>query len=303
MALKDYLLMMRLPNLFTIPSNIIVGYITFLNPAAGWSLLSLCLIVICSCLIYIAAIIFNDFFDIEIDIREGRLRPLSRGSVTKNTAISIALLCLTLALMGSILVGILSLIISSVIIVIALLYDYKIKLTRGAAAAVGSARALNIIYGASPILISSSFDFEHVQRLTIECTCLFLYVIATMILSAREAKGAQTSRKWLRPPLLLVSLVVLVMIISVAFGVFKVDLLINLILLASVLGFGVYRSVLRCRYEIGNQEIQNLVGIFVLCMVILDSAFASGIFGILFGIAVATLIIPGLILSRLLYVT
>jgi hypothetical protein len=38
-------------------------------------------------------------------------------------------------------------------------------------------------------------------------------------------------------------------------------------------------------------------------MVILDSAFASGIFGILLGVAVASFIIPGLVLSRLLYVT
>ena len=83
MALKDYLLMIRLPNLFTIPSNILVGYITLLNPPSIGFSLSLPLIIISSCLIYAAGIIFNDYFDIETDIREGRLRPLSSGSVTK----------------------------------------------------------------------------------------------------------------------------------------------------------------------------------------------------------------------------
>jgi hypothetical protein len=38
-------------------------------------------------------------------------------------------------------------------------------------------------------------------------------------------------------------------------------------------------------------------------MVILDSSFVSGVSGLLFGTIVALFIIPGMILSRLLYVT
>src|SRR5215813_11162999 len=101
-------MMVRLPNLFTIPSNIIVGYITFLeSPSIGFSI-SLPLVVISSCLIYTAGIIFNDYYDIETDRREGRLRPLVSGLVSKKAAIVLALACLSSALIISAFVGFLS---------------------------------------------------------------------------------------------------------------------------------------------------------------------------------------------------
>ena len=303
MALKDYLLMIRLPNLFTIPSNILVGYITLLNPPTIGFSLSLPLIIISSCLIYAAGIIFNDYFDIETDIREGRLRPLSSGSVTKKAAILLALICLAVALVISAFVGVLSFVVSSTIILIALFYDYKLKRTKIAAVAMGSARASNIIYGASPILLSGLFESENIQRLMLESACVFMYVVATMMVSAREARATQTNRKWLLRPLLLIFLVVLVMFVSAILGAFRMDLLVNLAFLVSIICFVTYRWIIRLKSEIGSEQIQNLVKTLVLCMVILDSAFVSGISGVLFGIVVASFIIPGLVLSRLLYVT
>ena len=302
-AVKDYLLMVRLPNLFTIPSNIIVGYITLLSPPNVGLSWSLPLIIISSCLIYAAGIIFNDYFDIETDMREGRLRPLSSGSVRKRAAVLLAFIFLAFALVTSAFVGVLSFVVSSAIIIIALLYDYKLKRTKIAAVAMGSARAANIIYGASPILLSGLFESENLQRLMLESACVFMYVAAIIMVSEREASTININRKWLFRPFLLLSLVVLVMFVSAVLGVFRTDLLVNLAFLISIVCFFAYRWIFRFKSGIGSEEIQNLVKILVLCMVILDSAFASGIFGILLGVAVASFIIPGLVLSRLLYVT
>ena len=52
-------------------------------------------------------IIFNDYFDIETDMREGRLRPLSSGSVRKRAAVLLAFIFLALALVISAFVGVL----------------------------------------------------------------------------------------------------------------------------------------------------------------------------------------------------
>ena len=124
-----------------------------------------------------------------------------------------------------------------------------------------------------------------------------------MMVSAREARATQTNRKWLLRPLLLIFLVVLVMFVSAILGAFRMDLLVNLAFLVSIICLVTYRWIIRLKSEIGSEQIQNLVKTLVLCMVILDSAFVSGISGVLFGIVVASFIIPGLVLSRLLYVT
>lgn len=303
MAFKKYLLMIRLPNLFTIPSNIIVGYFTVLNYPSASLPLVLPLIVISSCLIYVAAIIFNDFFDIETDLKEGRARPLSAGLVTKKTAVTLGILCLIAALVLSAFGGVMSLIVSSTIVLIALLYDYKLKRTRFRAISVAAARASNIIYGASPLLLIGLSDSQHLQRLTVECGCMFLYVVATMMISAGEASRIRISRKRLIQPFFLILLVILIMIISVIFGAFKIDLLLNLVLLILIIGLFTYRRILRAGYGLGNEQIQSLVKILVLCLVLLDSAFASGVSGAIFGMLVALFLVPSFILSRLLYMT
>ena len=196
-----------------------------------------------------------------------------------------------------------SLIVSSTIVLIALLYDYKLKRTRFRAISVAAARASNIIYGASPLLLIGLSDSQHLQRLMVECGCMFLYVVATMMISAGEASGIQISRKQLIQPFFLILLVILIMIISVIFGSFKIDLLLNLVLLILIIGLFTYRRILRAGYGLGNEQIQSLVKILVLCLVLLDSAFASGVSGAILGMLVALFLVPSFILSRLLYVT
>ncbi|HEY7572943.1 MAG TPA: UbiA family prenyltransferase [Nitrososphaeraceae archaeon] len=303
MVLKDYLLMIRLPNLFTIPSNIIVGYVTLQGfPNNGLSI-SLPLIIFSSCLIYTAGIIFNDYSDIETDRREKRLRPLASGSVAKRPAVILGLSCLVLALVISGIVGPLTLLLSSIIIFIALFYDFKLKQTKIGSIMMGSARASNIVYGASPILIGGIFESVQIQRLAIESACVFIYVVAIMLVSAREAGVAQSNPKWLFVPFLMISVVVTVMITSVILGKFKADLLGNLVILIFIICFAVSKLTRRHKLEISSEQIQNLVKILVLCMVILDSSFVSGVSGLFFGTIVALFIVPGIILSRILYVT
>lgn len=111
------------------------------------------------------------------------------------------------------------------------------------------------------------------------------------------------SRFRLIQPFFLILLVILTMIISVIFGAFKIDLLLNLVLLILIIGLFTYRRILRAGYGLGNEQIQSLVKILVLCLVLLDSAFASGVSGAILGMLVALFLVPSFILSRLLYVT
>ena len=73
--LKEYLLLIRLPNVFTVPSNILAGYFAAITLAEADSA-HLVALVAPSCLLYVAGIVLNDYFDIEIDKRERPFRPL-----------------------------------------------------------------------------------------------------------------------------------------------------------------------------------------------------------------------------------
>jgi 4-hydroxybenzoate polyprenyltransferase len=228
---------------------------------------------------------------------------LASGSVAKRPAVILGLSCLVLALVISGIVGPLTLLLSSIIIFIALFYDFKLKQTKIGSIMMGSARASNIVYGASPILIGGIFESVQIQRLAIESACVFIYVVAIMLVSAREAGVAQSNPKWLFVPFLMISVVVTVMITSVILGKFKADLLGNLVILIFIICFAVSKLTRRHKLEISSEQIQNLVKILVLCMVILDSSFVSGVSGLFFGTIVALFIVPGIILSRILYVT
>ncbi len=78
-TLRALLELLRLPNLFTVPGDILVGW-TVANGtgALPWYgiLASLCL--------YSAGLLFNDFFDATIDAAERPSRPIPSGRISRN---------------------------------------------------------------------------------------------------------------------------------------------------------------------------------------------------------------------------
>ena len=86
---RDYLLLIRAPNLFTVPSNIFVGYFAVIPTTAADSgqLLSL---ILSSIFLYVSGIILNDYFDLDIDRKERPNRPLASGRITKRNAMILA---------------------------------------------------------------------------------------------------------------------------------------------------------------------------------------------------------------------
>ena len=73
--LRNYLLLIRLPNTFTVPPDILVGYFV-LGHQDSADALSLPLLIVSSVLLYISGIVFNDLFDLEEDKIDSPNRPL-----------------------------------------------------------------------------------------------------------------------------------------------------------------------------------------------------------------------------------
>lgn len=187
--LRQYLLLIRLPNLFTVPSNILTGYFTVIPSADNANILQLLCLIFSSVLLYVTGIILNDYFDIEVDRKERPFRPLPSGRIAKHKALLIAIISIIAANLLAFVVNWTSLVISASITLVIIAYDYRLKhniVTNPIA--MGSARFLNIILGASPVL-GGLLVTEHYSLLTILlfiALSLFLYVAAISIISRKE---------------------------------------------------------------------------------------------------------------------
>ena len=291
--LKEYLLLIRLPNVFTAPSNILAGYFAAV-PLDKTNSGDLVLLVISSCLLYIAGIVLNDYFDLDIDKKERPFRPLPSGTITKRHALAIAagaiLAANIVALLASSISGAISFAITAAIIA----YDWRLKHGRFGPFAMGLPRLLNIILGASPTLLY--LDTTSYAILGTASVSLFLYVVAITILSKKEVgdeKQPNSTMSFL--------MVFGIICVIAAFG-----LLVKLqwVFIVNLSIFAMF-MIVTFRQHISQRfpSIQKAVRNMVISIIILDSIFISGTAGGSYGLATLLLIAPSIVLARRLYVT
>ncbi len=112
--------LLRLPNLFTLPGDIIAG-----GAWAGTALLStqafLSLIsVVC---IYAAGLLLNDYFDRSVDARERPERPIPSGAVSPGTVLRAGLILIALGICAGFLTNLRTGIAGCAVSILVLLYD------------------------------------------------------------------------------------------------------------------------------------------------------------------------------------
>jgi 4-hydroxybenzoate polyprenyltransferase len=199
--LRQYFLLIRVPNLFTVPSNILSGYFVTTTPgnADPPQLLAL---VISSVLLYALGIVLNDYFDIKVDKKERPGRPLASGSIAGRSALILAASFITAANVLTLFVGWSSFIISCILTSVIFGYNYRLK--RNAISnplVMGAARFLNVVLGGSTALgVIPTMD----MMLFFVGYCLFLYTAAISVLSRTEVPkaGRIFNRSYLIPTVL-----------------------------------------------------------------------------------------------------
>jgi 4-hydroxybenzoate polyprenyltransferase len=292
---KDYLILVRLPNLFTLPSNILVGFV-IASSLTLTSYVQVLLLVTISILLYCVGLILNDLFDYNIDKKERPDRPLASGKVSRRAAIGLVTAFSVLALGLSLIVSIPTLVTSSLLFVLIFGYDKFLKKTMAGPFTIAAARVINVMLGAS-------VDFGHIGSfpqliiLTFVLTITFVYVCLIGFISRYEIHGFPKNTK-----LFLIPIIIVAIISSIAFfslmGFFKYECLIILALFSFIMA--------RTFYKIHKQDssgIQRIVQNMILSIIVLDSTFLSGIRGIEIGLVVLVLLAPLLILARKMYMT
>jgi len=291
---KEYLRLIRLPNVFTTPSNILAGYFAAVTTApAEADGVQLIALMVSSGLLYIAGIVLNDYFDIEIDKKERPSRPLPSGKISKGYALTIAIVALLIANIIALVVGPISLAISLALTLLIIAYDYQLKYTVIGPFAMGGTRFLNVIFGASPVLLY--IDNHSVAIVAAAASSLFFYVSSITILSKKEVGNE-------RPNSTLVILIVFGVILAIVpLGVLlqlEWTFLLNLSIFAAVI-------IVTFRQYIAKEvlSVQKAVRNMVISIIILDSVFVTGTAGLPNGLATLLLIAPVVVLAKKLYVT
>ena len=279
----------------------LAGYFAAAAPAAaaGANGAHLAALMMSSALLYVAGIVLNDYFDIETDRKERPGRPLPSGRISKRRAIAIAIIALVagnaLALAASPASFAVSLILTATVIA----YDYRLKHGYfSGPLAMGGARFLNVILGASPALPLIAIGSAEMMTVLLAATSLFAYVAAITILSKKEVGNE-------KPNMAAAFSIVFAVIVSIALlGLFLLELqwafLLNLSIFAGAM-VATFKRYLASGSS--SLSVQKAIRNMVISIIVLDSVFVSGAAGLPYGFATLLLIAPAVLLAKKLYVT
>ena len=321
---SPYLQLFRISNVFTVPPDIIVGFLAvsiYSSSSTGFSISDLVTLIFSSVFLYIGGLVLNDLFDIKVDRLERPNRPLPSGRIKKGKAILITVLLFSLGLVLASLVNHTALGISLLLIVGIMAYNYKIKNGYFRPFLMAAIRALNVIYGASfifdiPITSSDSSEgimtananFDPWLLLTVAASTVYFHVFILTSLSKSE-----TAREFSRIKIKLsiqnikiIYLIFLIISISIAiiFTPYKLDFLIFILLYLFLINLLFTRALKKGNDQGQDPElIQFVVKNMLILLILLDSAFIAGEAGLLNGSIVAMLSIPCLILSKKISMT
>lgn len=230
--------LLRLPNLFTLPGDVLCGFMMAQiypayslksNIGYGWAVH---LLIFISILVYSFGLIQNDICGYEEDCAFGRIkRPLVDGSISPRTAKLLAVFCIVLALVCSTLINM-----TTVTIVISILFFSSIynlsapKFPLLSSPLMGICRGLNVLLGASAFGVDI-FNFEVANFPLIACVLYhFLYITFVCLIAAKEEERGPSRFVALLPffsTLALIAVVPHYTFVSFAIWVFCLTIMLN----------------------------------------------------------------------------
>jgi heme O synthase-like polyprenyltransferase len=146
--LAAYAALVRVPNLFSAPPDVLLGGALVAATGTTVSVSALAGLAVASVLLYAGGTTLNDYFDAEIDAHERPERPIPSGSVSRRTAGMLG----AALLVGGVLVALMAAgpragLFAAALAVVIALYDGVLKSEPAGFLAMGSARGLDVLLG------------------------------------------------------------------------------------------------------------------------------------------------------------
>jgi 4-hydroxybenzoate polyprenyltransferase len=314
-AILPWLRLMRLPNVFTAIADVAVGYLFVQHERIDGLVLG-CLIVASACL-YTAGIVFNDVFDRQIDAKERPFRPIPSGQISLPSAGALAGILLIIGVLLGWIADVLarapsefpwrSGFVATILALAILAYDGALKNTHFGPLMMGACRTLNVMLGMSGgewappprTFLGFGVGAMHVVL------GIGFYIVGVTMFSRGEA---EKSRR----------LVLIAGIFAMVFGVVLLGMsaLHQTLqfqsqaygrqlywLLLTLLMLSVMRRCVVAVIDPTSQKVQAAVKLAILSLIWLDAATALAVAGPVYGVAIAALMIPALVLGRWVYST
>ena len=294
--LRDYLELVRVPNLFTSMGDVAAGYLVLTRGVAveWWGLLLLLAASIC---LYAGGVVLNDYFDADVDRLERPERPIPSGRVAAGGALRFGAGLLGLGCIFAAAVGLTSLLVAAVLVGCIVLYDARGKrIPYVGSLNMGACRFLNVLLGASG---AGASRLELWLWFVLPVAGIVMgYIAAVTVLSTGEVWGGNRA----------VAGSVLAALVAVVAAVLWLGL-------TDRLSDGAYLPFLalfagatlpvagRVVLAPSAANIRRAIKVCILSLLLLDAAFAAGAAGFGYGLLVALLIVPSLLTARLFAVT
>lgn len=294
-----YASLVRVPNLFTAPPDVVLGAALAASAVPGSpAIASVAGLAVASMLLYAGGTTLNDAFDAPVDARERPERPIPSGTVDRMTAFGLGggLLVAGVAV-AFLAAGVPSGVVAAAIAVGILLYDGALKGGSLGFLTMGTVRGLNVLLGLSAV--GYALLFVPLRTFLVPAV-IAAYIAAVTYMAVHETGGGS-------PTAVAVTVAGALTAVAVLFGRL---LLVGAPLVATistlVLGAGFLWWVSRpLRVAYADPLPENVgpaVGACVLGLVILDAAFAAAT-GLEWGLAVLVFLVPAWGLSTAFDVT
>ena len=308
-----YAQLVRLPNVFTAMADI--GMAALVSGALPAYASAVVFLLLASCCLYCAGMVWNDYFDLEQDKRERPFRPLPSGRVSLRTAAMLGAALLIAGVGFAALAGLLSepfraapLILAVLLAITILLYDAALKRTGGGPVAMGACRFLNVLLGLSAVPAATGLAG------VVLALVVGLYIVGVTWFARTEAVASNQRALTAAAGVILAALVLALAVpalgkpaargdtsaplgfLQVGLGQFLFPYL--LVAFTFYVGLAVTRAIARPLPE----YVQAAVKRSVLGLVLLDAILAASLAGTA-GLLLALLLLPAAQLGRRVYST
>lgn len=289
--LRAYATLLRVPNLFSAPPDVILGAALVAATGGTISLSALSGLCVASVLLYAGGVVLNDYFDAPVDARERPERPIPSGAISRSRA--------GLVGAGSLAVGVLVAFVAggwgggavaAVLALVVLAYDGWLKGTGRGFLAMGCARGLNIGLGAA------AGGFAVAGWTVLVPLVVVAYIALVTRMAANEATTTERGVVAAAAGGVVLGAVGVFAVLAVA----RPPLLQIGLGIVLVAGFSAWtgRAIGAAYATPKPGTVGPAVGTCVLALVVLDAAFAA-VAGVGWALAAAAFLVPALGFARI----
>jgi 4-hydroxybenzoate polyprenyltransferase len=317
-----YLQLLRIPTVFTAMADIGLGFVLthqfvygplavsgteIVERQAGWNQPAAFIgLLIASCCLYLAGMVFNDVFDLEQDTAERPGRPIPSGRVSVKSATILGTTLMVVGVASAAMVSLVSFEVSLILAAAILGYDRIFKRTPLGPLAMGSCRMLNVMLGGS---LQTDWVPNMIRLPLLGAAIgLGLYITGVTLFARTEAR---VSSRW--------QLGLAQMIINSGFATL-VWLMLSMpnqsplgvsLAMLGVVGFTVNRRVIEALKNPSPATVQGSIKVMLLSLVIIDATLIywflntpeGASYGAAHAVATSALVIPAMLLSRAIPMT